>query len=389
MPVPTGNRASQPHLTETSLPFPPLTEQHILNCTFSSWYNNFRRVSIKSKIIKPLPEEFVEYLHADGVFLPEQNYLEGSHLREISDNDDDDFNANETDIDEDDENQPLPSFPDLEQQIWDIIDEFDGSVFPKLNWSSPRDATWISATNTLKCNSPSDIFLLLKSSDFIAHDLDHAFDDCYYDNQSDSRRHRPNEFELVLRKWYDVAPSMEFRCFVKEEELVDTQTHFQLLIYFHNCPLKIQAISQRDVNYYSFLNDIKEELETKIIQFFETHVQNKFFNRDYVFDVYVTRNRERVWLIDFNPFGPMTDGLMYTWEEILTATGPPSFRLITSQTEASQSRSRPFAVNRYPREIFDLSQGQTIAEFAEQFQRELAIAVSSSDEEENDNEDNV
>ncbi|CAB4476401.1 uncharacterized protein OCT59_016575 [Rhizophagus irregularis] len=369
MPVPTGNRASQPHLTETSLPFPPLTEQHILNCTFSSWYNNFRRVSIKSKIIKPLPEEFVEYLHADGVFLPEQNYLEGSHLREISDNDDDDFNANETDIDEDDENQPLPSFPDLEQQIWDIIDEFDGSVFPKLNWSSPRDATWISATNTLKCNSPSDIFLLLKSSDFIAHDLDHAFDDCYYDNQSDSRRHRPNEFELVLRKWYDVAPSMEFRCFVKEEELV--------------------AISQRDVNYYSFLNDIKEELETKIIQFFETHVQNKFFNRDYVFDVYVTRNRERVWLIDFNPFGPMTDGLMYTWEEILTATGPPSFRLITSQTEASQSRSRPFAVNRYPREIFDLSQGQTIAEFAEQFQRELAIAVSSSDEEENDNEDNV
>ncbi|CAG8601569.1 5524_t:CDS:2 [Rhizophagus irregularis] len=314
MPVPTGNRASQPHLTETSLPFPPLTEQHILNCTFSSWYNNFRRVSIKSKIIKPLPEEFVEYLHADG--------------------------------------QPLPSFPDLEQQIWDIIDEFDGSVFPKLNWSSPRDATWISATNTLKCNSPSDIFLLLKSSDFIAHDLDHAFDDCYYDNQSDSRRHRPNEFELVLRKWYDVAPSMEFRCFVKEEELV-------------------------------------EELETKIIQFFETHVQNKFFNRDYVFDVYVTRNRERVWLIDFNPFGPMTDGLMYTWEEILTATGPPSFRLITSQTEASQSRSRPFAVNRYPREIFDLSQGQTIAEFAEQFQRELAIAVSSSDEEENDNEDNV
>ena len=107
--------------------------------------------------------------------------------------------------------------------------------------------------------------------------------------------------------------------------------------------MKIQAISQRDVNYYSFLNEIKEELETKIIQFFETRIQNKFFNRNCmykiqtlfyilsnfyyklniiiisdVFDVYVTRNRERVWLIDFNPFGPMTDSLMYTWEEILT-----------------------------------------------------------------------
>jgi len=138
-----------------------------------------------------------------------------------------------------------------------------------------------------------------------------------------------------------------------------------------------------------FLNDIKEELETKIIQFFETHIQNKFLNQNYVFDVYVTRNRERVWLIDFNPFGPMTDSLMYTWEEILTATGPPSFRLITSQTEASQSRSQPFAVNRYPREVFDLSQGQTIAEFAERFQHELSIIADSSEEENDDDDDNI
>jgi hypothetical protein len=72
-----------------------------------------------------------------------------------------------------------------------------------------------------------------------------------------------------------------------------------------------------------------------------------------------------------------------------SATGPSSFRLITSQTEASQSRSQPFAVNRYPREVFDLSQGQTIAEFAEQFQRELAIAAAGSDGEESDNGDNV
>ncbi|CAG8565331.1 5826_t:CDS:2 [Funneliformis caledonium] len=370
MPVPIGNQVSPSVL----LPFPPLTEQHILNCVFSSWYNNFRRVTLKSKIIKPLPEEFIEYLHADGVFLPEQNYIGGNHLRE----------------------QPLPSFPELEQQIWDTIDEFDGAVFPKLNWSSPRDATWISATNSLKCNSPSDIFLLLKSSDFVAHDLDHAFDDCHYNHQDAPRRHRPNVFELVLKKWYDVAPSMEFRCFVKEEELVvntHNHTHFQLLIcYNHHCPFEkkiSQAISQRDINYYSFLNDIQEELKTKIIQFFEIHIQNKFFNQNYVFDVYVTRNRERVWLIDFNPYGPMTDSLMYTWEEILTATGPPSFRLITSQTESSQSRSQPFAVNRYPREIFDLSQGQSIAEFAEQFQRELAIATVGSDGEENENENNI
>ncbi|CAG8821218.1 22299_t:CDS:2, partial [Dentiscutata erythropus] len=168
---------------------------------------------------------------------------------------------------------------------------------------------------------------LLKSSDFVAHDLDHAFEDCNYEEES-LRRQRPDVFELVLRKWYDVAPSMEFRCFVRNEELV--------------------AISQRDVNYYPFLVDVQEDLETKIIQFFNTNIRNKFFNRDYVFDAYITRNRERVWLIDFNPFGPMTDSLLFTWEDILTATGPPIFRIITSQSQANQSLSQPFATNRFP-----------------------------------------
>ncbi|KAF0462941.1 CdC protein [Gigaspora margarita] len=359
MPVATGSSNSN---TINTLPFPPLTEQHILNCAFSSWYNTFRRVTLKSKIIKPLPEEFIEYLHADGVFLPDQNYLERNHI-EFSD-DEEEYTGIGTDLISEDDEQQLPSFPDLEQQIWQTIEEFDGAVFPKLNWSSPRDAAWISATNTLKCNNPSDIFLLLKSSDFVAHDLDHAFEDCNYEEES-LRRQRPDVFELVLRKWYDVAPSMEFRCFVRNEELV--------------------AISQRDVNYYPFLIDVQEDIETKIIQFFNTNIQNKFFNRDYVFDAYVTRNRERVWLIDFNPFGPMTDSLLFTWEEILTATGPPIFRIITSQSQAHQSRSQPFVTNRFPREMFDFSQGQTVVEFAERFQRELMIEENSDNDENQDN----
>jgi len=53
----------------------------------------------------------------------------------------------------------------------EIIEDFDGAVFPKLNWSSPKDATWISTTGTLKCETVSEIFLLLKSSDYITHDL--------------------------------------------------------------------------------------------------------------------------------------------------------------------------------------------------------------------------
>ncbi|CAJ0888175.1 7696_t:CDS:2, partial [Entrophospora sp. SA101] len=92
-----------------------------------------------------------------------------------------------------------------------------------------------------------------------------------------------------------------------------------------------------------------------------------------VFDVYVTRNRERVWLIDFNPFGSMTDSILYSWEEILSETlsSLTLFRIVTSQIEASQFHNQNFSVNRYPREVIDFSQGQTVIEFAERFQREL------------------
>ena len=104
-----------------------------------------------------------------------------------------------------------------------MIKELGGAVFPKLNWSSPKvsssknvecslrgerekeikkvcfnvgpkkknknllsffhflrpqDAVWISTTGSLKCVTPGDVFLLLKSSDNIMHDLTMAFEGC-------------------------------------------------------------------------------------------------------------------------------------------------------------------------------------------------------------------
>ncbi|KAG0255877.1 hypothetical protein BGZ95_005647, partial [Linnemannia exigua] len=270
-----------------TLVFPPLTHQRLENCAFSSWYPKFRSVSIKSKII-PLPEEFVSYLNADGVFIPGQSGLTLALSDSENDSEDEDisdadrFKAlqeatfrqraeagdedSSDDEDEDDESEqgevPLPHFPGLEREIEQTIDEFEGAVFPKLNWSSPRDASWIAATNTLKCQNVADIFLLLKSSDFIAHDLAHAYEDC-----SDAPaegvnrvRPRPETVELVLRKWFDLAPSMEFRCFVRDNKLV--------------------AISQRDMTYYDFLRGIQEDLEDTIVDFFEDKINGHFPDSD-------------------------------------------------------------------------------------------------------------
>ena len=77
------------------------------------------------------------------------------------------------------------------------------------------------ASSPLKCVSPSDVYMLLKSSDFILHDVDAAklFDDCDCPPDTDLPRH---ELELVLRKWYPVDRSRELRCFVRRETLIGT-----------------------------------------------------------------------------------------------------------------------------------------------------------------------
>lgn len=74
MPSSTSNNSTST-TSSPSLNFPRITEQHIRNCSFSSWYENFKRVTLKSKIIKPLPEEFIKYLHADSVYLPDRKYV--------------------------------------------------------------------------------------------------------------------------------------------------------------------------------------------------------------------------------------------------------------------------------------------------------------------------
>ncbi|KAG0183660.1 hypothetical protein DFQ28_001455 [Apophysomyces sp. BC1034] len=226
-----------------------------------------------------------------------------------------------------------------------------------MNWSSPRDAAWISATQSLKCTSPFDVFLLLKSSDFINHDLNHALDHC------DASSPQPS-FELVLRKWYDLQPSMEFRCFVKQKELI--------------------GICQRDVNYYQFLQAMKGDLEVKIHNFFEDHIRDNFESVHYVFDVYIPRNQEKVWVVDFNPFSTTTDSLLYEWTELASFDvdkQDPEFRIIQSQAEASANAcSAPrFATNMVPKDVIDLSDGRSIAEFAEEFQRAMVMSAGGQE----------
>ncbi|KAK4222079.1 putative cell division cycle protein [Podospora fimiseda] len=296
------------------LHFPPVTRDHILNCSYDAWFPKYRTSCIKSRII-PLTPEFVSYIREDGIVLadegnnnPDDDDWEPTNPSKDYPAPPRDPNEPEYSDDSEDEAEPLPPrlppnkrFPTLHAQITSAIAELGGTVAPKLNWSSPKDATWISRhPNTVKCTSANDVYVLLKSSSFISHDLDHAFDDTV----PSSSMTPPFQPVLVLRSFFNPLPSLEFRCFVKGRNLI--------------------GITQRDPNYYAFLNSLRPHIVKRIKEFFLKRLKFTFPDACFVFDVYVPEagydsdeRLGRARLIDINPWAPRTDSILFDWGELL------------------------------------------------------------------------
>ncbi|EHY56995.1 hypothetical protein HRR83_001937 [Exophiala dermatitidis] len=304
----------------TALPFSPVTAAHILNCSFHSWYPLFRSATPKARLI-PLSQPFLEYLRADGIILPP------------------DQPPNDADSGFEDEEEEDPSEPwsDIHERIRSTIQELGGKVVPKLNWSAPKDATWMATTNDMECRTPNDIYLLLKSSDFVTHDLEQAFDGCVDQAQV--------PYHLVLRKSFNLNPSLEFRCFVRNRKLI--------------------AITQREMNYFEFLSDLKESFKAKIQDFLQE--LSAFPDDNFVFDVYIPPPHNRVWLVDINPWAPRTDPLLFSWLEVLQIPEPeenvifdPEFRLVQrDDPEAYQFASTKYSAHKLPKEVVDASMAPT------------------------------
>ncbi|PHH62694.1 hypothetical protein CDD81_6763 [Ophiocordyceps australis] len=295
--------------------FPPVSKDHIQNCSYDSWFPHYRSWCLKSRII-PLPQAAVTYLEEDGIILADEDDSTGRERHE----DDEEWHTDSfssatkahdssSDHDEDEKDHqsqpdPLPPnkrFPETHALIKDTIAQLGGAVMPKLNWSSPKDAKWISPhQNTLKCTSPNDIYLMLKSSSFVTHDLGHAFDGC-----TEASCARPFTPVLVLRPFFSPHTALEFRCFVKHRSLI--------------------GISQRDLNYYPFLNDLRKQIWTSIVTFFRQNLRLSFPDANFVFDVYIpeetanSNKLSRVRLIDINPWAPRTDTLLFSWPELLNS----------------------------------------------------------------------
>lgn len=343
-----------------------MKSRHFLNCSLPRWLPLFKDLSLKTSVI-PLSADFIEYLNADGIHLPvDEN---GNHIELYKRDFDEDFESTDendarksqfmdpellelskkfqsggiTDDDDDDEEDQdsrtgetrAYHFPELDQEIQKIIEKYDGMVFPKLDWSSPRDACWMATTGSLKCTKPADIYLLLKSSDFIAHDLN-----------VDQEGAEPHQFHLCLKKWYDLHPAMEFRCFVRNHQLL--------------------AWCQRDhQNHYPFLQEMKPNISEALSRFFMDHIKGKFFEEaDYVLDLYATRRDgtnsiQRICLVDINPWcKETTDSLLFDWDELNNEIIENPHRIIENEEHARQHQhSNPkFITSMLPKEAIALGE---------------------------------
>jgi hypothetical protein len=185
----------------------------------------------------------------------------------------------------------------------------------------------------MECRSPGDVYLLLKSSDFVTHDLECVFDGCVDDDdteeesaagtQSQEQKGVDDDLEttttalsslslstipyhLVLRKTVlQLNPALEFRCFVRDRGLI--------------------GICQREQNHFDFLFPHRDKFRSLIQLFFDTRLRDTFPDPSFAFDVYIPPPHKRVWLIDINPWAPRTDPLLFEWMELLTMPGPESW----------------------------------------------------------------
>lgn len=291
---------------------------------------------------------------------------------------------NEGGHDEADEADADPSahWRETHEVIERVIEELGGKVAPKLNWSAPKDATWIAATNSMECRTPNDIYLLLKSSDFVTHDIAHAFDDTTEgtENEDGSPAEPPTiPYHLVLRKWIMLNPSVEFRCFVRNRKLI--------------------ALCQRDLNHFDFLFKMQDRLLQTIREFFEIRLKHTFPDPNFTFDVYVPPPHDRVWLMDINPWAQRTDPLLFSWMELLTLPEPaepvaystdeseedeviealfvPEFRLVKRDDPEAYGFTTPqYSAHKLPKDVVDASRGGegNLREFALQWKEAQRLA---------------
>lgn len=200
--------------------------------SFPEWYKDFKKISIRSHIVN-IPDNVLEYLKDEMIVLPKE-----CEPTNTTNDLGDDY------LDEDTEETVPPEFPEFSKELQEKLKVLNGSAFIKTNFHCPRDSIWITAGQTMRATSLSDVYMLLKASSICKEDL-----------ACDAVGELGHV--IVLRQWTDIHPGTEFRCFVKNKCLI--------------------AISPRDwPAYHSHIAQHKRDIINDIVSLFKEKIKDKF-----------------------------------------------------------------------------------------------------------------
>ncbi|XP_015599767.1 cell division cycle protein 123 homolog [Cephus cinctus] len=312
--------------------------------SFSVWYPRFTKDSLEA-VVLPIPDNVLKYLEHDAFVLPLEAAKSVPYSSEWSD-------GSPVNQESAEDSECQPTFPDFSKQIQEVLDKF-GAVFIKCNWSTPSDATWVAPTKTLKCTTLEEVYLLLKSSDRISGDLTGIM-------KSNDNRHCLEPC-LVLKRWRDINPCTEFRCFVVKNELI--------------------GISQRDLSQcYSYIEAEKYGIQQDIKSIFMERIKHRFNAENYVIDV-IRYKKDKVKIIDFGPLDEsVTKGTLFTYEELNSELREtPEFRFIAEDMGIQPNATRHFCV---PQEINEFLQSAGNMSMMDIIQEEV------NSQHQSDNDDN-
>eukprot|EP00127_Corallochytrium_limacisporum_P004522 Clim_evm22s166 gene=Clim_evmTU22s166 len=333
-----------------------------LVCSLARWYPHLQKHTIPTRFLK-LPRDVVEFILSDGIVLPPKlsKHIAYEHAGNVSDDgsewSDDDEHAgagsrdddNASDSDSSADSPPVivneESVVAFGDRITSEIEILGGTVFPKLDWSAPMDASWMKPEG-LKCTAAGEVLLLLKASDNIMHDLTYMLEGLE-EEQKDGAGH---EFTLCLRQWENIAPANEFRVFVVNGRVV--------------------GICQRACDtFFEHMVELDGQVQDAVIEFIEGNLLKECgawtssTKPDLVFDIYFQSQPHhplhRALLVDINPFDPdVTDGLLFSYEEIRShakdRNAKPIFRYVDAPTKVRFSK---YEASTVPIEAFAISSG--------------------------------
>lgn len=101
------------------------------------------------------------------------------------------------------------------------------------------------------------------------------------------------------------------------------------------------------------------------------------------FDFLLTRDLSRGHIVDFNPYLPRTDPLLFTYEElhaILLAREGLELRVVDSPAHPAAARNAPaHQHNMVPIEALTMSSGRDVGEFADVLQEEIRKSMAGED----------